>query len=227
MYRLHPAIFSSGGINANAIRALAPAAWFRFGVGITDSGGGLVSQWADQSGNGRHLKQATATNQPAKQADGSILFDGVDNYLKCDAFTLNQPESIYLLMKQATWTEGDTIFDGNAANTGRLFQTVGSPQLRFRTSSGFVANNSGLALDTYGVLSCVANGAGSSVQVNHGTPTTGTLDADNMAGFTLCAAGNATGFVNAQVKEVIVFAAAHGAATRARVISYLRRLGGV
>ena len=33
-------------------------------VGVTDAGSGAVSQWNDQSGNGRHLVQATGANRP-------------------------------------------------------------------------------------------------------------------------------------------------------------------
>jgi hypothetical protein len=66
------------------------AAWFRLGVGITETGQG-VSQWDDQSGNGRHLKQGTDGARPSKQSDGSILFNGSDEFLKCDAFTFSQP----------------------------------------------------------------------------------------------------------------------------------------
>jgi hypothetical protein len=112
---------------ANGIAGLGPAAWFRYGTGITITGSG-VSQWNDQSGNGRHLLQATDANRPQKQADSSILFDGVAYFLKCNAFTLPQPVSLYLLMKQVTWTAGTGICDGNAVSTGLLINRTASPQ---------------------------------------------------------------------------------------------------
>lgn len=46
----------------NPIPALVPAAWFRGGYGVT--GTLTASNWADQSGNGRDLAQATGGNQP-------------------------------------------------------------------------------------------------------------------------------------------------------------------
>jgi len=111
------------------------AAWFRYGKGIEFAGAG-VSRWADQTGNKRHLLQATDTNRPALQADNSILFDGVDNYLKCAAFTLVQPETVYLLGKQVTWTVSDHFFDGNAAGGGRVTQVTASPQINIDAGAG-------------------------------------------------------------------------------------------
>lgn len=60
-------------------------AWYRADLGITLNGS-TVSAWADQSGNGHHLTQGTATNQPLFEAAGlggqpSVYFDGVDNFM--------------------------------------------------------------------------------------------------------------------------------------------------
>lgn len=207
-----------------AVRRLGPAAWFPFGVGIT-SAAGAVSQWDDQSGNGRHLKQATATNQPTLEADGSITFDGVDNFLKCDAFTLDQPETVYLLFKQITWTSTERIFSGNALSSGDLVQLTSTPQIGL--FAGTATSLVSMTLDAYGVIAGVFNGASSSIQLNSGTPATGNCGAANMGGFTLGASGAPGGWANIQVKEVIIFAAAHDSTQRAAVIKYLMRLGGL
>lgn len=206
------------------VAGLRPAAWFQFGRGITIGAAG-VSQWDDTSGNGRHLLQATDTNQPAVQADGSILFDGADNFLKCDAFTLNQPATGYILFKQITWTSLDTVFDGNSNDDFALIQSGSSPNLAFFAGAA-LNTNPDLALDTYGVISCVANGVSGAVQTNLSAAVDGNSGADSPAGFTLGSrGGGADRYANIQVKEVIVYAAAHDAATRARVIRYLMTLG--
>jgi hypothetical protein len=205
-----------------AVAALNPAAWFKWNQGVA------VSQWDDASGNGRHLKQATATNQPAVQADGSLLFDGVDNFMKCDAFTLNQPVTVYALLKQVTWTLNDIIWDGNTDATMYLYQSdLSAP--RIRTFAGTALTpTADLALDTYGVVAAVYNGASSLHQVNNQTATTGNAGAANPGGFHLGTKGGAAnGFSNIQVREVIIFNAAHDAITRETVVRYLRRLGGV
>jgi hypothetical protein len=206
------------------VSGLNPAAWFRFGQGIT-SAGGLVSQWNDQTTNARHLKQATGTNQPALNADGSILFDGVDNFMKCTAFTLNQPETVYVLFQQVTYT-GGFVFDGNALDAGEVLQQGSSPELRMFAGT-LLPSITSLAVGVYGILVCVFNGASSSFQHNLNSPTTGNCGAANMGGFTLAAKGDNTVWGNIQVKECIIFAGAHDAATRTLVIGYLASVGGL
>lgn len=213
---------SSGG--PAYVQGLSPAAWYKYGVGITVTGAG-VSTWADQSGNGRDLLQGTDTNRPALQADNSILFDGTDNYLQSSGFTLNQPETVYLLMKQVTWTSADFICDGVAASM-QITQNGTTPTLRLFAGS-LVAPNTELAVDAYGVVAAVFSGASSLLQINNGTPTTGNAGAQNAGGFTLGATRTPSAYSNIQVKEAIVFPAAHDADVRAGVIRYLRGVGGI
>jgi hypothetical protein len=205
------------------VASLAPAAWYRYGVGIT-SAGGLVSAWADQSGNGRNLVQNTGTNQPTLSADSSILFDGVDNYLKTGAFTLNQPVTTYALMRQVSYTNNEYVIDGDTAASMLIFQNGTEPQLSLY-AGGIAGNNSDLVTGSYGVLAAVFDGASSLMQVNNGAPSTGGAGAQNAGGLTIGASGGGTAFSNIQVKEVVVFPVAHDAATRARVIRYLQQVG--
>lgn len=209
---------------AGEIASRGAAAWFRRGAGITVTGAG-VSQWDDQSGSGRHLKQTSDTNRPALQADGSVLFDGVDNFLACDAFTLNQPETIYVLAKQVTWTINDLWFDGNAANSGMLQQLTGSPQIRIFAGSS--VGNASVSLDTYVAVAAVFNAASSLLQINNGIPITGNAGAANMGGFRLCASPTPANFGNIQAKEVALFAAAHDAGTRFRINRAMGQLGAI
>jgi hypothetical protein len=217
---LRPILFS--GLKLPQLPGLA--AWYRFGLGITSSGG-AVSQWDDQSGNGRHLKQATATNQPALQGDGSILFDGVDNYLKADTFTLAQPETVFILGKQPTWTNTDKWADGHATNSGSISQESVTPQIAcFAGAGGLVGP--GLALDTYGVVIAVFNTTSSLIQINTNAPVTGNVGVNSMSGFTLGARGGAdAAWSNIQVKEVLIYSVAHDAAARAQVARYLGFVG--
>lgn len=226
MYRLHPAILGGSISSGKVVRSLSPAAWFRYGQGITVTGAG-VSQWDDQSGNARHLKQGTDTNRPSLEADNSILFDGVNNFLQCDAFALNQPETVYVLFKQVTWTAEDRVFDGNTGDTMDFAQKTATPNLGIYAGTGWVAENSDLAVDTYGVAAVVFNGASSLIQINNGTATTGNPGASNAGGFILGAGAIPSSYSNIQVKEAIVFAAAHDAGQRAAVIAYLRSVGGI
>lgn len=224
--------FRSGGllitdgrlfISSDIYKSSTAAFWFKFNTGITVTGAG-VSQWDDQSGNTRHLKQGTDTNRPALQADGTILFDGADNFLKCDAFTFAQPETIYVLGKQVTWTANDRWFDGNTNLSGTLQQRVGSPQVGIVAAAA--VGNISPTLDTYCVISCVFNGASSRVQLNHTAAVSGDVGAGDMGGLTLGANGTPGTYGNVQIKELIGFSAAHDANTRARIIDYLINVNG-
>jgi hypothetical protein len=216
---------SGGPFLENFVASLNPVAWYRYGAGITVTGAG-VSSWTDQSGNGNHLLQGTDTNRPALQADNSILFDGTDNYLKAVAFTLVQPETVYLLMKQVTWTAADYIFDGNTVNSGALRQVSTTPRIDLFAGAQSSADNAGLAVDTWGVVTGVINGESSITMVNNTlTSNSGALSGD-MSGFTLGARGDGAGaWSNIQVKEAIIFPVAHDAGQRAKVIAYLAQVG--
>jgi hypothetical protein len=165
-------------------------------------------------------------NRPALQADSSILFDGVDNTLKCASFTFNQPETIYILFKQVTWTLNDIIVDGDVPASMFLYQSASTPGIRLQAGAVSTANTN-LAVDTYGVVAAVFNGASCVVQVNNTTPTGGDCGATNAGGFTLGSSGSGSGFSNIQVKEVILYSAAHDATTRDLVIRYLQAVGGI
>jgi len=198
--------------------------WTRYNQGITVTGSG-VSQWDDASGNGNHLKQATDTNRPAKQGDGSILFDGVDNFLKADAFTLVQPETIYVLINQKTWTITDFWYDGQTTGLGFVDQFGASPEIIISAGLSMPGSVSPV-VDTYNVVSVIFNSTSSLLQLNNAPPITGNAHVNGMNGFTLGSNGAGTGsWSNIEVKEIIVFAAAHDAATRAKVINYLAGVG--
>lgn len=219
-----------GGRNGNAaldnyIRSLAPAAWFRFNEGITVTGSG-VSQWDDVSGNARHLLQGTDAARPALQADGSILFNGTSHFLKTAAFTLNQPTTVVLVVKQVSWTINDRFFDGNAALGGVLFMSATTPTIAIFAGST-AASNTNLAVGANGVVSAVFNGASSLIQVNANAATTGNAGANNMGGFTLGADGANLNFGNIQVYEAAIFPSAISAADRARVAAGLMAKHGI
>ncbi len=200
--------------------------WCKYNSGITIAGAG-VSQWDDVSGNGNHLKQGTDTNRPSKESDGSILFDGVDNFLKADAFTLVQPETIYLLAKQVTWTSLDAFFDGNTVSTGLLRQKNGRVSPDIQSFAGVLLEiNTDFILNTYAVVITIFNGAVSAIQVNNEAPLEGDAGAANMGGFTLGTQGNMLSrWSHIQVKEVLIYSVAHDAATRLQMTAYLAQIG--
>ena len=210
-----------GTVHASPI---TPAAWYRSGTGFTTATG--VSAWADQSGNSRTLAQATGTKQPLQQSDGSLLFDGSDDFLQA-TFTLNQPCTFYLLFKQITWTSFDRVMDAGAATVTDLFQGGGAaPGLRCNAGSTFGLDSS-VPMGTYEVVTVVFNGASSIMQVNQTSQTAAAGGANNPGGITLAADVSGTSNGNVQIREVMIAASAHDQATRNRIAAYMMALGGV
>jgi hypothetical protein len=202
------------------ILGLSPVAFFRYGEGITVTGAG-VSQWDDATGLGHHLLQGTDSARPALQADGSILFNGTAHFLKATAFTLIQPTTVVLVVKQVSWTANDYVADGNASNSMAVYQSLTTPGLRIFAGGG-ITQNDGLVVGSVGVVIGVFNGASSLTSINNGTAVTGNAGAANGGGFTLGAIGAGTSaWANIQAYEAAIFPSALSAADRARVASYL------
>lgn len=218
-----------GRASEGIIRSLGPAAWFRPKIGITITGSG-VAVWADQSGNGRDLLQGTDTNRPAyNSTTGEITFDGADNFLKTAPFTLNQPETVYLVFKFISWANNKYFIDGNAGGSmGVLTRAVGgsAPDVQLYAGAN-LSSHAGPAVGSYGVLTALFNGASSLLQTNATTALTGDAGSSNAGAITLGASADAAVFANVIVKEVLIFAAAHNASQRALVQNYLAARHGI
>lgn len=179
-------------------------AWFDSAENITKDGSDFVSVWGDKSGLSHDLLQAIGTNQPLWTADG-VLFDGVDNFLKCVGFTLIQPQFIYMVLKQVTWASTTTVFDGNITGSGTLQQRTSTPNLAIYAGS-FSSLNGNLAVGDFGNIRILFNGVNSKLIVNDTAPTVGDVGAANMSGFTLgdVGGGGVGQFANIQVPEIII-----------------------
>jgi len=208
------------------ISALRPSAWYQFGRGLTYVAG-KVSVWADQTANGRHLLQATASARPVQQTDGSILCDGSATFLQTATFTLAQPTMLYALFRQVTFTNADVLFDGFTVTSGQFLQDTTTPNISL--SSGTTAmTNTTFALNTYAVGTALFGGASSIFSRNkEASVTSATVGTTAMAGLTVGADGSGANFGNVQVKEILLFPVAHTPTQRLQVINYLSVVGGL
>lgn len=188
---------------------------------ITKDGNNLVSLWADRLGSGRNLAQVTEAKRPLYTATG-IRFDGAAQYIKA-SFTLIQPEFIYIVFKQITYTNGRIILDGNNVLGGMVRQVEPSPNLK--AYAGTYSNAiTTLAVDTFGILRVLFNGASSKIQHNANAAVTGNFGAGTMAGFSLGTTvdGNAGYCANIEVKEIIIRNVADAEATETAIYNYLK-----
>jgi peptidoglycan/xylan/chitin deacetylase (PgdA/CDA1 family) len=171
---------------------------------ITKDGSDLVSKWNDKLGSGHDLKQTTGSKQPKWDKD-NLLFDGIGQFMLTDddITGLIQPEFIYIVFKQVTWTVNDPIFDGTVTAYGELIQSSTTPGLK--ATAGTASSQKSLPIETYGIVRVLFNGASSKLQINNLVPLNWNCGANNMGCFTLGTRGaTTTNYSNIQVKEIII-----------------------
>lgn len=194
-----------------------------FDANFTSVAEGATS-FTESSSNGATVTINSTGAKPA-QIVGSqqILTDGSDDFLKTGAFTLDQPLTSIMVVKQVTWTAGDVFISGvDGSNECQIGQRNASPELQLYAGT-LVAGNTGLAVGSYGVASAVFNGASSRLQINLNTATTGNAGAQNMGAVTIGAAsGGSQGFANIQVKAAAV---CNSALSQSRLNQLIRAMG--
>jgi len=189
---------------------------------ITKDGDEHVTRWNDFLGSGNDL--VTVGGTPHWSANG-ILFDGTGDYLKTASWVLSQPQFFYMVIKQITWTDSDDIFDGfDNANRVVFAQRTGTPNIAvYALGGGFVADNVDLAINTWGIVRLLANGASSKIIIDANAPTTGDPGASGTNGLTLgCRFSCDTGWANIEVKEIIMRDVADAAGDEAIIYAYLK-----
>jgi hypothetical protein len=168
--------------------------WLRSDLGITKDGLNRVGTWADQSGNGHNVTQSTDGQKPIWYINqineqASVRFDGSDDYLKASAFTWDQPEVIYSVIKPISFTEHDSYYDGNIDHVMRLVQRGADPNGLQLYAGGYASTNydSGIF---WQIVRAVFTGSSSSIRVNSNSPTIiGDPGTTSAGGFTLGACG--------------------------------------
>ncbi len=190
---------------------------------------GSVSSWTDLSNLGHHALQVTPANQPsiissAINGHSAFRFAGGVTQMKATAFTLNQPETLFLVAKMIAYGSGgvnDIAWDGDTAGS----MTGGS------IISGTTAVSAGAGMSaavsyangTYDYLTAQYNSSSSFTRI-HGTQVaSGNTGTNAAAGFTIGGLGNATRGANVEIAEVLVYASALSALAIAQVEAYLKQ----
>jgi hypothetical protein len=155
-------------------------------------------------------------------------FDGTNDYMKAAAaFSLAQPTTVYFVGQQNTWTDLDSIYDGNATTSMRLLQSGLTPSIIGNAGNGFGATTSPTLATNY-VISTVFNGVSSSLRLNRAFAITGNAGASNANGFTLAAQGDGSNrHSNINVLGVLIYSGAHDTATQNRVALWASRYYGL
>jgi hypothetical protein len=171
---------------------------------ITKDGSNLVSKWNDKLAGVNNIEQATSTKMPVYSESGGLSFnsDSVDDYLR-KIFTVNQPLTIYMLVRQNTWTQKYIL------GMGTIFlQQVGFDPggIKIYGGSAYSAENSRLYIGSMSLVRMIFNGATSKLQVNKSLATSGSYGTSALGRIALAnsSASTPTTGANISVKELLV-----------------------
>jgi len=187
---------------------LSPALWLDASdeSTITDTGG-AVDTWADKSGNGYDVTQATAANKPTtgtRTMNGlNVLdFDGSSDYLQ-GAFgaTLTQPNTIFMVFDLESYGGTMFLYDGiDASNRHTVYRSSSI----YRAFAGVDQGGGTFDADPH-ISRAVFNGSASSLHID-GSSNIATSDfgSQSLTGLTLGARYSAANFFSGAIAEVIV-----------------------
>ena len=203
-----------------ALLSIRPSLWLDGkDLSTITTSGGVVSQWNDKSGNGRHASQATAGSRPSIVTKG-LRFDGVDDTLKTASFVLSQPFSrVSVLAKRnasataqhylntTTGTPNTALFNNSAAGTVSMAAGTVAPTVNFANGK------TSIFVEQF-------NGASSTLWQD-GVGTTGNPGANGLDGVTIASSGAGAGFAQIDVFAVLVIPAILGGWDRQRLEGWL------
>lgn len=222
---------TASGFDPRSIAGLS--AWYDAQVASSITIETGVSQWNDLSGLGRHMLQTIGNNQPARVTDADlggkfvIQFDGSNDSLRA-TFTQSKPVSVLCVAKFATTPSNDTVYDGVALNTVRMFSNNNTVLSAF---AGAFLNSPtvspGLS-DEYFVSEAIFDsGANSRNSVNGTFTATGNAGTAAMGGITFGAAGNLLSFGDVNIAEFLMYSGSLSLAELGRVRKYLGNKYGI
>jgi len=152
----------------------------------------------------------------------TVRFDGVNQYGVNAIIPIPQPATYYAVFKQITWTANRSIFDSNGGIQHYIQQNAISPNLKCYAGALSLDLNPALALNTYGIVTCVFNGANSEFRNNNNASQIGNFGNNNLIGLALANFDNAGNNGNCEWSYLIIRSAADNTSTQNLFINYLK-----
>jgi len=195
-------------------------AWYKYETGITFNGSD-VSAWADSSGKGHNLSQATAAAQPA-YSGGVLTFDGTDDNLASNQINLAALSACTIAIR-GNFSSGTGTMLGDDDGTNAFINMQATNEIRVRPTGGpadfiLASGNFGegyivITRDSSNNFNAYYNGASIAAQVNKG----GTVKIDNMGSY------STNDFFDGTIKEVQIYTSSSAALT-ANINTYLSKI---
>jgi len=174
------------------------------------SGSGFVTAWRDITNN-ISLVQTDTDAQPRLVNSGvletnygkpALYFDGVDDFLEENTFTLAQPFTAIAVQR----IEGGGLFGSQGNDSDINVFSGGTEQLVGRAGSALVSTNNQIGLNENRIVSIIANGASSKLRFDAVENQTGDAGSGGLNGiFIGKAERNGTRFLTGYISEFRLF----------------------
>lgn len=149
-----------------------------------NSGGHVSGNWLDRIASAALAPQSSPA-WAASQTNGhaAVTTDGAASYLVNSTVAKAQAVEVWLVMKQITWNNAGAgyILSSDGGNTV-IAQSGTTPQIATYAGASEDCNNGNLAVGSWGIVRAVLNGASSEIQVDNGSPVTGTPGTNGLSG---------------------------------------------
>lgn len=126
------------------------------------------------------------------------------NFMKTAAMTINQPTTIYMLIRQDSWEVGKYIFDGYANPNCMMTQNGVTPLLYAYGGTAYMHSEDSFPIGTFGIVKLVFNGVNSYMQVNGGAKVLTNAGTANMGGLSLGGNANSGSWSDFTIKDFII-----------------------
>ena len=204
---------------------------------------GEVSQWSDKSGNGYHVIQGSASNQPdwgnVTQNGKSVLYfdngDFLRNTTASGLFSITNGPGTYFVVGKADNASGvnDYLYQFSESAVGRAYilygSTAGSLLFLNRTSNASAVTNTGSTHNTWQIMRGRRSGTTQAIAINGGTEATNTsaLDEDGCDALTIGADGSGANILAGAIAEMIFYNRSLSAQEILQIERYLSSKWGV
>jgi hypothetical protein len=151
---------------------------------ITEAAG-LVSQWDDLSGNGRHLTQATGANQFTTGAGtinglNALQTDGND-WMDTAAFSLSQPFTAFAVFTAEADSTAQTHWIGDKTQTNRRFLSFSNLNLINPSFGTTLTGATTMGTGEIHQVTLQVNDASSVLRLNGAVDASGALNTNTLA----------------------------------------------
>jgi predicted GH43/DUF377 family glycosyl hydrolase len=150
---------------------------------------------------GNHITQPDITAKRPKFG----TFDGVVQFMRTPLIAdFVQPEFLYIVFRQLSWTDGEPVIDGNTNYSLLLRQASGGSTPELEVYAGESSAKKTLPINSFGIVRILVNGANSIFQLNADAAWTGNLGASHAGGLAVGRFAVATTkFGNIEIKRII------------------------